>query len=42
MIHDGIYEQIVNTSFDATLNRTIIDTRDVLGRYFIVQLRYKF
>src|SRR5690606_27004129 len=35
-------EQIVNTRFDATLNRTIIDTRDVLGRYFILQLRYKF
>lgn len=35
-------EQIVNTRFDANLNRTIIDTREVLGRYFIVQLRYKF
>lgn len=35
-------ERIVNTSFDSNLNRTIIDTRDVLGRYFIVQLRYKF
>lgn len=35
-------ERIVNTSFDATLNSTIINTREVLGRYFIVQLRYKF
>ncbi len=35
-------EEIVNTRFDATLNRTIIDTREVLGRYFLVQLRYKF
>ncbi|MFA7687150.1 MAG: TonB-dependent receptor [Moheibacter sp.] len=35
-------ERIVNTRFDATQNRTIIDTREVLGRYFILQLRYKF
>lgn len=35
-------EQIVNTSFDANFNRTIINTREVLGRYFIVQVRYKF
>lgn len=35
-------ERIVNTRFDTTLNSTIIDTREVLGRYFIVQLRYKF
>lgn len=33
-------EQIVSTRFDG--NQTIIDTREVLGRYFIVQLRYKF
>lgn len=33
-------EQIVTTRFDG--NQTIIDTREVLGRYFIVQLRYKF
>lgn len=35
-------EKIVNTSFDANLNNTIINTREVLGRYFLVQLRYKF
>ncbi len=35
-------ETIVNTSFDATNNQTIINTKEVLGRYFIVQLRYKF
>jgi hypothetical protein len=35
-------DKIVNTSFDANYNQTIINTREVLGRYFIVQLRYKF
>lgn len=33
-------ERIVDTSFEE--NRTIIDTREVLGRYFLVQVRYKF
>lgn len=33
-------EKIVSTSFDNNL--TIVNTREVLGRYFIVQLRYKF
>ncbi len=35
-------ETIVNSSFDAVNNQTIINTKEVLGRYFIVQLRYKF
>lgn len=35
-------ENIVSTSFDQTNNQTVINTKDVLGRYFIVQLRYKF
>ncbi len=35
-------ETIVNTSFDVTNNQTIVNTKEVLGRYFIVQLRYKF
>lgn len=35
-------ERIVNTSFDQRFNNTVISTREVLGRYFIVQLRYKF
>jgi len=33
-------EKIVSTSFDNNL--TVVNTREVLGRYFIVQLRYKF
>jgi len=33
-------ERIVSTSFDNNL--TVVNTREVLGRYFIVQLRYKF
>lgn len=33
-------EKIVNTSFSDNL--TLINTREVLGRYFLVQLRYKF
>ncbi|HLV23410.1 MAG TPA: carboxypeptidase regulatory-like domain-containing protein [Moheibacter sp.] len=35
-------ETLVNSSFDAVNNQTIINTKEVLGRYFIVQLRYKF
>src|SRR5690606_38520776 len=33
-------DTLVNTSFAD--NQTIINTREVLGRHFIVQLRYKF
>ncbi|MGB6083592.1 carboxypeptidase regulatory-like domain-containing protein [Moheibacter sp.] len=35
-------ETIVTSSFDAVNNQTIINTKEVLGRYFLVQLRYKF
>lgn len=35
-------ERIVNTSFDSNLNNTVINTKEVLGRYFLLQLRYKF
>ena len=35
-------DKTVNTSFDSANNQTIVNTREVLGRYFIVQLRYKF
>ena len=35
-------DYLVNSSFDATTNQTIINTRELLGRYFLVQLRYKF
>lgn len=35
-------ERIVSSNFDATTNQTIINTRELLGRYFLVQLRYKF
>lgn len=35
-------ERIVNSSFNAAYNQTIVNTRELLGRYFLVQLRYKF
>lgn len=35
-------ERIVSSNFDAVTNQTIINTRELLGRYFLVQLRYKF
>lgn len=35
-------ETIVSSSFDATTNQTIINSKQLLGRYFLVQLRYKF
>lgn len=35
-------ETIVTSNFDAVNNQTIINTKEVLGRYFLVQLRYKF
>lgn len=35
-------DYLVNSSFDTTSNQTIVNTRELLGRYFLVQLRYKF
>lgn len=35
-------ERIVSSSFDAATNQTIINTKELLGRYVLVQLRYKF
>lgn len=35
-------ERMVNSSFNAAYNQTIVNTRELLGRYFLVQLRYKF
>lgn len=35
-------DQLVNSSFDSKSNQTIINTRELLGRYFLLQLRYKF
>lgn len=35
-------DRLVSSSFDATTNQTIINTRELLGRYFLAQLRYKF
>lgn len=34
--------QMVSSRFDANFNQTIINTRELLGRYFLLQLRYKF
>jgi hypothetical protein len=35
-------DTLVNSSFDANFNQTIVNTRELLGRYFLLQLRYKF
>ncbi|MFV0305662.1 MAG: TonB-dependent receptor [Moheibacter sp.] len=35
-------DTLVSSSFDSSTNNTIVNTRELLGRYFIVQLRYKF
>lgn len=35
-------ERILSSNFDAATNQTIVTTRELLGRYFLVQLRYKF
>lgn len=35
-------ERIVSSNFDAATNQTIIRTRELLGRYLLIQLRYKF
>lgn len=35
-------DQMVSSRFDANFNQTIINTRELLGRYFLLQLRYKF
>lgn len=35
-------DTLVNSSFDSRTNNTIINTRELLGRYFIAQIRYKF
>lgn len=33
---------LVSSNFDAASNQTIINSRELLGRYLLVQLRYKF
>lgn len=35
-------ERIVSSNFDANSNQTIINSKELLGRYFLAQLRYKF
>jgi hypothetical protein len=35
-------DKLVSSSFDANFNQTIVNTRELLGRYFLLQLRYKF
>lgn len=35
-------DRIISSSFDASTNQTIISTKELLGRYVLVQLRYKF
>lgn len=35
-------KRMVSSSFDETTNQTLINSRELLGRYFLVQLRYKF
>lgn len=35
-------DRILSSRFDANFNQTIINTRELLGRYFLVQVRYKF
>lgn len=35
-------DRMVTTNFDSATNNTIVNTRELLGRYFIAQFRYKF